>query len=36
VAEIEAHFIPGALLIPAAVGEVVRLQSKGYGLVVNH
>ena len=36
VAEMEAHLIPGALLIPAAVGELVRLQAKGYGLVVNH
>ena len=34
--EIQAHLIPGALLVPAAVGELVRLQAKGYGLVVNH
>lgn len=36
VAEMQAHLIPGALLIPAAVLELVRLQAKGYGLVVNH
>ena len=35
-AEMQAHMIPGALLIPAAVGELVRIQAKGYGLVVNH
>lgn len=35
VAEIEAHLVPGALLVPAAVGELVRLQEKGYRLVVN-
>ncbi len=35
VAEIQAHLIPGALLVPAAVGELVRLQDKGYRLVVN-
>jgi hypothetical protein len=34
--EIQAHFIPNQLLIPAAVGELVRLQDKGYRLVVNH
>jgi hypothetical protein len=34
--EIQAHMIPGSLLIPAAVGELVRLQDKGYRLVVNH
>ena len=33
--EIEAHLVPNALLIPAAVGELVRLQDKGYRLVVN-
>jgi hypothetical protein len=35
VADIQAHLIPGGLLIPAAVGELVRLQDKGYRLVVN-
>jgi hypothetical protein len=34
--EMHAHFLPGTLLIPAAVGELVRLQDKGYRLVVNH
>jgi hypothetical protein len=34
--EIGAHLVPGALLIPAAVLELVRLQDKGYRLVVNH
>jgi hypothetical protein len=34
--EIQAHMIPGQLVIPAAVGELVRLQDKGYRLVVNH
>jgi intracellular sulfur oxidation DsrE/DsrF family protein len=33
--EIVAHLIPGALMIPAGVGELVRLQDKGYRLVVN-
>jgi intracellular sulfur oxidation DsrE/DsrF family protein len=33
--EIQAHLLPGALLIPAGVGELVRLQDKGYRLVVN-
>jgi hypothetical protein len=33
--DIQAHLIPGGLLIPAAVGELVRLQDKGYRLVVN-
>ncbi len=36
VAEMQAHLIPGGLLIPAAVLELVRLQAKNYGLVVNH
>lgn len=36
VQEMEMHLIPATLLIPAAVLEVVRLQQKGYGLVVNH
>jgi intracellular sulfur oxidation DsrE/DsrF family protein len=35
VTEIQAHLVPGALMIPAAVGELVRLQDKGYRLVVN-
>ena len=35
VADIQAHLIPDGLLIPAAVGELVRLQEKGYHLVVN-
>jgi intracellular sulfur oxidation DsrE/DsrF family protein len=34
-AEIQAHLVPGALLVPAGVGELVRLQDKGYRLVVN-
>lgn len=33
--DIQAHTVPGGLLIPAAVGELVRLQDKGYRLVVN-
>jgi hypothetical protein len=36
VAEMEKHLIPGGLMIPAAVGELVFLQDKGYRLVVNH
>jgi hypothetical protein len=36
VTEIQSHLIAGALLIPAAVGELVRLQDKGFRLVVNH
>lgn len=35
VAEIQAHLIPDGLLIPAAVGELVRIQEKGYRMVVN-
>jgi hypothetical protein len=35
VAELQQHLIPSGLLIPAAVGELVRLQDKGYRLVVN-
>jgi len=34
-ADIQAHLIPGGLLVPAAVGELVRLQDKGYRMVVN-
>jgi len=34
--EFGQHLVPAALLIPAAVLEVVRLQQKGFGLVVNH
>jgi hypothetical protein len=33
--DMQAHTIPGGLLIPAAVGELVRLQDKGYRVVVN-
>jgi hypothetical protein len=36
VTEMEKHLIPGGMLIPAAVGELVFLQDKGYRLVVNH
>jgi 6,7-dimethyl-8-ribityllumazine synthase len=35
-AEMRQHYVPGAMEIPAAVGELVRLQNKGYRLVVNH
>jgi hypothetical protein len=35
VTDIQAHLIPGGFLIPAAVGELVRVQDKGYRLVVN-
>jgi hypothetical protein len=35
VAEIQRHLIPDGFLIPAAVGELVRLQDKGFRLVVN-
>jgi hypothetical protein len=35
VADIQAHLIPGGLLIPAAVGELVRPHDKGYRLVAN-
>jgi hypothetical protein len=34
-ADLQNHLIPGGLLIPAAVGELVRLQDKGYRLIVN-
>jgi hypothetical protein len=34
--EIMANLVPGAIAIPAAVFEIVRLQEKGYKLVVNH
>ncbi len=34
-AEMMAHLVPNGLMIPAAVGELVRLQDKGYRLVVN-
>jgi hypothetical protein len=33
VADIQAHLIPGAVLIPAMVGEVSRAQAPGYSLV---
>jgi hypothetical protein len=36
VAEMRQHYLPGVIEIPAAVGEIVRLQNKGYRLVVNH
>jgi hypothetical protein len=36
VAEFRQHYLPGVIEIPAAVGELVRLQNKGYRLVVNH
>ena len=32
--DIQAHLIPNALLIPAMVGEVSRLQQHGYTLVL--
>lgn len=35
-AEVQAHLVTGALLVPAGVGELVRLQEKGYRLVVNN
>jgi hypothetical protein len=35
VEEMQEHLIPDAILIPAAVGELVRLQDKGYRMVVN-
>jgi hypothetical protein len=34
--EIMANLIPGAMVIPAAVFELVRLQERGFKLVVNH
>ena len=34
-ADLQNHLIPGGLLVPAAVGELVRLQDKAYRLVVN-
>ncbi len=34
--EMDSHLVPSSLLIPAAVLELVRLQDKGYRLVVNH
>ena len=34
--EMRQHYLPGVIEIPAAVGEIVRLQNKGYQLVVNH
>lgn len=33
VADIQANLIPGAILIPAMVGEVSRVQQRGYSLV---
>jgi hypothetical protein len=35
VLEIQAHLIPRSLLIPTAVGELVRIQDKGFRMVVN-
>jgi len=35
-AEMRQHYVPGVMEIPAAVGEIVRLQDKGYRLIVNH
>jgi intracellular sulfur oxidation DsrE/DsrF family protein len=34
--EIGAHLVPGTIMAPGAVLELVRLQDKGYRLVVNH
>jgi len=34
--ELMANLVSGAIAIPAAVFELVRLQEKGYQLVVNH
>ncbi|HTE85691.1 MAG TPA: hypothetical protein VK821_13255 [Dehalococcoidia bacterium] len=34
-AEIQSHLVSGALLVPAGVTELVRLQDKGYRIVVN-
>jgi intracellular sulfur oxidation DsrE/DsrF family protein len=36
VAEFRQHYLPGVIEVPAGVGELVRLQNKGYRLVVNH
>lgn len=36
VAEFRQHFLPGVIETPAGVGELLRLQNKGYRLVVNH
>jgi intracellular sulfur oxidation DsrE/DsrF family protein len=36
VAEFRQHYLPGIIETPAGVGELVRLQNKGYRLVVNH
>ncbi len=33
-AEMMAHIVPNAIMIPSAVGELVRLQDKGFRLVV--
>jgi hypothetical protein len=33
--EMLAHLVPNGNLIPSAVGEIVRLQDKGFRLVVN-
>jgi hypothetical protein len=34
--EMRQHYLPGVMEIPAAVGEIVRLQNQGYRLVLNH
>jgi intracellular sulfur oxidation DsrE/DsrF family protein len=36
VAEFRQHYLPGVIETPAGVGELVRLQNKGYRLVVNN
>jgi hypothetical protein len=34
-AEVQAHLVPSAFLVPAGVAELARLQDKGYRLVVD-
>jgi len=34
-ADLQANTVAGGLLIPAAVGELVRLQDKGYRMITN-
>lgn len=36
VAEFQTHLMPGAILVPAGVTELARLQDKGYRMVVNN
>jgi intracellular sulfur oxidation DsrE/DsrF family protein len=31
--DIQANLVPGAVIVPAMVGEVTRLAQKGYSLV---